>query len=370
MPSPRIPLVDLDPEVDEIWDELAGAVLGVLRSGRFILGPNVAAFEQEVAAYLGCEHAVGVNSGTDAIAIALRALGVGPGDEVVTTPFTFVATAEAIVTAGARPVFADIDPFTGNLDPAEVQARLTPRTRAVVPVHLYGVPAAIPDLPESIAVVEDAAQAFGATVDGRKVGTLGRAGAFSFFPSKPLGGCGDGGLVATDDTDLAASARRLRAHGASRKHYSEEVGLNSRLDELQAAVLRVKLPRVDGAIEQRARLAARYAQQLEGIDGIVLPPRPPGAAHHLYTVRVLDGRRDDLARALHDAGIASAVNYPVALHHLPPYAEPGLVLPEAERAAREVLSLPFWAHMAPEVVDEVAGVVTAWWGQPRRTASA
>ena len=362
MPPPRIPLLDLDPELDEIWDELLGAVTAVLRSGRYILGPNVEAFEQEAAAYLGCAHAVGVNSGTDAIAIALRALGVGPGDEVVTSPFTFVATAEAIVTVGARPVFADIDPATFNMDPAQVEARLTPRTRAVVPVHLYGVPAPVPDLAESIAVVEDAAQAFGATVEGRKVGTFGQAAAFSFFPSKPLGGCGDGGLVTTDDQAVRGTARRLRAHGAGRKHHSDDVGYNSRLDELQAAILRVKLPRVDKAIERRAELAARYTDHLGGVDGIVPPPQPPGAAHHLYTVRVLDGRRDELVRALAAAGIASAVNYPVPLHHLAPYAEPGLVLPEAERAAREVLSLPLWAQMAHATVDEVAEVVAGTLG--------
>jgi dTDP-4-amino-4,6-dideoxygalactose transaminase len=346
--------MDLGPELDEIWDELLPAVATTLRSGRYILGPNVEAFEREAAAYLGCAHAVGVNSGTDALAIALRGLGVGPGDEVITTPFTFVATAEAIATVGARPVFADIDPATCNLDPAQVEARTTPRTRAVVPVHLYGVPAAVPG---SVPVVEDAAQAFGATVEGRRVGTLGRAAAFSFFPSKPLGGCGDGGLITTDDEAVAVAARRLRAHGASRKHHSEEVGYNSRLDELQAAILRVKLPRVDRAIERRAELAARYTDRLAGVEGVVPPPRPPGAAHHLYTVRVLDGRRDELARTLAEAGIASAVNYPVPIHRLAPYAEPGLVLPEAERAATEVLSLPLWAGMAPEIVDEVAEMV-------------
>ena len=364
VPTLRIPLLDLDPELDEIWDDLMAAVGGVLRSGRYILGPNVEAFEREAAAYLGCAHAVGLNSGTDAIAIALRALGVGPGDEVITTPFTFVATAEAIATIGARAVFADIDPVTCNLDPVQVEARLSPLTKAVVPVHLYGVPAAMHDLLDvaearAIAVVEDAAQAFGARLDGRRVGTLGRAGAFSFFPSKPLGGCGDGGLLATDDAEIAAAARRLRAHGAAVKHHSDEVGYNSRLDELQAAILRVKLARVDEATERRRLLAARYTACLDPITGIVPLPQPRGAAHHLYTVRVLDGRRDEVVRALAGGGIASAVHYPVPIHRMAPYAEPGLVLPEAERAAGEVLSLPLWPQMSEEVVAEVAGVVTA-----------
>ena len=363
-PPPRIPLLDLVAEVEEIWDEVVAAVTGVLRSGRYVLGPNVEAFEQEAAAYLGCAHAVGVNSGTDAILIALRALGIGPGDEVVTTPFTFVATAEAIAATGARPVFADIDPSTFNLDPASVEARLSPRTRAVVPVHLFGAPAAMADLlaltaPRAIVVVEDAAQAFGATVDGARVGTVGHAGAFSFFPSKPLGGCGDGGLLTTDDAEVAAAARRLRAHGAARKHRSDEVGYNSRLDEVQAAVLRVKLTRVDEAAERRRRLAGRYSRQLSTTPGVVPPAEAPGAAHHLYTVRIPERRRDGVARALAVRGIASAVNYPVPLHRLRPYAEPDLVLPEAERAADEVLSLPLWAQMTPEVVDEVAAVVAA-----------
>jgi dTDP-4-amino-4,6-dideoxygalactose transaminase len=355
----RVPLLDLVAEGQESWDDVVGAVTGVLRSGTFILGPNVEAFEHEAAAYLGCAHAVGVNSGTDAIAIALRALGVGPGDEVVTTPFTFVATAEAIAAIGARPMFADIDPDSLNLDPAQVEARRTPQTRAVVPVHLFGTPAPMAELPRDLPVVEDAAQAFGATVDGRKVGAIGRAGAFSFFPTKPLGGCGDGGLIATDDPEIAAAARRLRAHGARRKNHSEEVGYNSRLDELQAAVLRVRLPLVDDAIGRRRERAERYSRLLAAVPGVVTPSPPPGAAHALYTVRIAGGRRDGVARSLAEAGIASAVNYPVPLHRLPPYAEAGLVLPEAERAAGEVLSLPLWSRMPMETVDEVAAVVAA-----------
>jgi len=361
-PTLRIPLVDLQPELDALGDELVTVVSAVLRSGRYILGPNVQAFEEEAAAYIGCAHAVGVNSGTDALAIALRALGLGSGDEVITTPFSFVATAEAIVMAGARPIFADIDAVTLNIDPASVEARLSPRTRAIIPVHLFGTPAPVEELmalaqPRGIAVIEDAAQAFGAEVGGRKVGGFGQAGAFSFFPSKPLGGCGDGGMVTTNDADVAAAVRRLRAHGAARKHHSEVVGCNSRLDELQAAVLRLKLHHVDESARRRRALAARYNGRLEGTPGIVVPRPAPGAVFHLYTVRVLNGRRDGVAAALQAGGIASAVHYPVPIHRLGPYGDRGATLPEAERASTEVLSLPLWAAMPPQVVDEVASVV-------------
>ncbi len=364
----RIPLLDLRPEIQEQWDELVEAMTGVLRSGTFILGPNVEAFEREAAAFLGCRHAVGVNSGTDALALALRALGVGPGDEVVTSPFTFVATAEAIVQAGAMPVFADIDPLTHNLDPARVEAAVTRRTRAVVPVHLYGRSAPVAELREmaaarNLVVVEDAAQAFGARVDGdgdgRRVGTIGDAGAFSFFPSKALGGFGDGGMVASDDEQVAARVRRLRAHGAGRKHHSTEIGCNSRLDEIQAALLRVRLPRVDALAEMRRDVARRYDAALAGVPGVVIPADGPGAVVCLYTIRVEGGRRPAVAAALSAVGIASAVYYPVPLHRLPPFAGGDNVCPEADRASAEVLSLPLWPSMPPAAVDEVVDTIAA-----------
>jgi dTDP-4-amino-4,6-dideoxygalactose transaminase len=245
-----IPVYDPLPEVEALWEELQAAALRVLRSGRYILGPEVEAFEEEVAAYLGVKHAIGANSGTDALVIALRALGVGPGDEVITTPFTFFATAEAISLVGATPVFVDIDPRTFNINPDLIPSAITPRTKAILPVHLYGLPAEMDPILEiarshGLKVLEDCAQAFGATYKGKKVGTLGDAGAFSFFPTKNLGGFGDGGLIATNSDEVAERARMLRAHGSRRKYYNEAIGYNSRLDALQAALLRVKLPRVD-----------------------------------------------------------------------------------------------------------------------------
>jgi dTDP-4-amino-4,6-dideoxygalactose transaminase len=355
-------MLDLAPEVDELWLPLVEAVTRVLRSGLYVLGPEVEAFEREVAGYLGSRYAVGLNSGTDALAIGLRALGVRPGDEVVTTPFTFVATAEAIRSVGAVPVFADIEPATFNIDPLLVEKCITERTRAIVPVHLFGRAAAIDEIlrlaPPEMAVVEDTAQAFGAAVGGRKLGTIGNAGAFSFFPSKTLGACGDGGLVVADDEAVAARARALRAHGATRKHYSEEVGYNSRLDELQAAILRLKLGRVDGRNEARRRLACRYSGLLSDTPGVILPPEPVGAemVFHQYTVRILGGRRERVIRALNGAGIESAVLYPQPLHRLPPYRQ-DIVLPEAEKAAEEVLSLPLWPSMEEEIIDRVAEVI-------------
>lgn len=355
-------MLDLADETDELWDELVAAVAGVLRSGCFVLGPSCAAFEREAAAYLGCRHAVGVNSGTDALVIGLRAAGVRPGEEVVTTPFTFFATAEAISTIGAVPVFADVEPATLNIDPVEVERSITSRTGAIVPVHLFGRPARMDRIMavagERIPVVEDAAQAFGARLDARMAGTAGVVGAFSFFPSKPLGGCGDGGLVVTDDDEVAALVRMLRAHGARRKHHNEVLGYNSRLDELQAAILRVKLRRVDEANEGRRRVARRYGELLAGVPGLVLPP-PAGseAVFHQYTVRVLDGRRDELRRALLAAGIDAVVHYPVPVHRLPVYEGLGVVLPEAERAAAEVLSLPLWPTMPDAAVERVASSI-------------
>jgi len=340
-----IPVYDPLPEVEALWEEVQAAALRVLRSGRYILGPEVEAFEEEAAQYLGVKHAIGVNSGTDALVIALRALGVGPGDEVITTPFTFFATAEAISLVGATPVFVDIDPRTFNIHPELVEPAITERTKAILPVHLYGRPAEMGPILEvarrhGLKVLEDCAQAFGATYKGRKVGTLGDAGAFSFFPTKNLGGFGDGGLIVTDSDEVAEWARMLRAHGSKRKYYNEAIGYNSRLDALQAAFLRVKLPHVDAWNEARRRVASRYNELLAGLPGLVLPEVSEGHVFHQYTVRVLGGKRDEVQRALEGQGIGTMVYYPVPLHRLPVYAHMGLSLPEAERAAQEVLSLP------------------------------
>jgi dTDP-4-amino-4,6-dideoxygalactose transaminase len=366
--SVSIPMFDPTPEFLESRDELLDAAASVLASGRYILGPHVDAFEQECAAYLQVEHAVAVNSGTDGLVIALRALGIGAGDEVVTTSFSFFATAEAISAVGATPRYADIEPDTFNLDPRSAAALIGPKTKAILPVHLFGAPADIDSLrgvaeTERIAIIEDCAQAFGACAGTRRVGTIGDAGAYSFFPTKNLGGFGDGGLLVTPHAHVASRARALRAHGATEHHRHEEVGYNSRLDELQAALLRVKLPRVDANNARRVRLAADYERALAGIPGIVTPRRPDDETSHVFsqfTIRVLADRRDDVKTALDAHGIASSVHYPVPLHRLPMYrAIADTPLPHAERAADEVLSLPMWPHMPHDVVERVAATIGA-----------
>ncbi|WP_412062449.1 DegT/DnrJ/EryC1/StrS family aminotransferase [Rubrivirga sp. IMCC45206] len=374
MTETTLPILDLQPEIEQHWDALNEAFQRVLRSGRFIGGPEVQAFEAEAAAYLGATHAIGLNSGTDALVVALRALGIGPGDEVITTPFTFFATAEAISLIGATPVFVDVDERTFNLDPAFLEAAITERTRAILPVHLYGQPAAMAQIlaiaeRHGLRVIEDCAQSFGARYQGdcpdcrgahcdeayrrrlygRMTGTMGDVGTYSFFPSKNLGAFGDAGLLATDDDALAETARKLRAHGGARKYHNEMLGYNSRLDALQAALLRVKLPHVDAANAARRAAAVRYTEALADVPGIVAPEVTDGHVIHQYTVRVLDGRRDALADALAEAGIQTMVYYPVPVHRLPVYAEAGFpAMPVAERLAGEVLSLPIGPGLTVE----------------------
>ena len=380
MPS-SIPLLDLQPEVDSLWEELNGAIQEVLKSGQFILGPEVQKFESEAAEYLGTKHAIGVNSGTDALVIALRALGVKPGDEVITTPFTFFATAEAISIIGADPVFVDIDPASFNLDPGAVEAAVTEKTSAILPVHLFGGTAAMTQLmaiaeTHDLKVLEDCAQSFGATYEGlcagcngehcdlsrrstytgKVTGTIGHAGAYSFFPTKNLGAYGDGGLIATDDDDVAKTARMLRKHGGANKYLNQMLGYNSRLDALQAAILRVKLPYVDDYNASRRRIAQRYNEYLADIDGIETPEIPAGHVVHQYTIRVRDGQRDALSEALSDRDISSKVYYPVPCHKLPVY-DMDLELPESERAADEVLSLPIWPQASAEVQKRVSSAI-------------
>lgn len=352
MPESRIPILDLSPEIEALWDELMAAIQGVLKSGQFIMGPNVEAFEHEVAAYLGIKHAVGVNSGTDALIIALRALGIGPGDEVITTPFTFFATAEAISLVGARPVFVDIDPKTFNIDPNLVEPAITPFTRAILPVHLYGQAADMDPIMTlakeyHLKVIEDVAQAFGGEYKGKKLGTIGDVGCFSFFPSKNLGAFGDGGLIVTNDEEVAELARMLRVHGAKKKYYNEMIGYNSRLDELQAAILRVKLPHIDKWNEQRKQVAHRYNELLRDLPRVVTPYEASYAQHvyHQYTIRVLGGKRDMVKKCLTEAGIGTMIYYPVPLHQLPIYAGRYPTIPQAERAAGEALSLPIWSEL-------------------------
>lgn len=379
-----IPVCNPALQYSALRSEIDEAMLRVAGGGRYILGPEVARFEEEVAAYCGVAGAVGVNSCTDALQLALRALGVGPGDEVITTPFTFVGTSEAICQAGATPVFADIDPWTFNIDPERVEAAITPRTRAILPVHLFGRPcdmASLADIaePRGIAIVEDCAQAMGAEIDGRPVGSFGRAGCFSFFPSKNLGGLGDGGMVVTDDPDVLRRVDSLRRHGSTEKYLHTETGLNSRLDELQAAVLRVKLPWLDRWNEDRRRIAACYDTAFAVVEGVTPPIATPthpsatsrtdtGSVYHQYTLMVSD--RDTLRRRLADLGVQTAIYYPTPLHLQPVYDGLGYVagdFPVAERLAAQCVSLPIFPLMPRESRDRVIDAVLGC--APRRVAA-
>jgi dTDP-3-amino-3,4,6-trideoxy-alpha-D-glucose transaminase len=342
----------LEPHLDTLVERMAA----VVRSGRYILGPEVTAFESELAGYLGVEHVVGVGNGTDALTIALRALGVRPGDEVVLPSFTFYATAEAAVDAGATPVFCDIDPETFCVTRATVERVLTARTRAIVPVHLFGNVAPVDELRElGLPVLEDAAQAIGATRNGRAVGGLGDAATFSFFPSKNLPCLGDGGAIATNDGEVAARARRLRFHGSEDKQTFVDVGYNSRLDEIQAAALRVLLPELDGWNDARRRAAAAYEEG--GLGDVLELPRPaPGAdpVYHLYVAR--HERADELAAGLSEAGIGARGYYRVPVHLQPGMAHLGgaaLDLPGTADAARTNLALPMGTGLADADINEV-----------------
>jgi dTDP-4-amino-4,6-dideoxygalactose transaminase len=342
--------------LDAYKPRLAEALAKVVDGGRYILGPEVEAFEEEFARYLGARHCVGVGNGTDAITIALRALGVGPGDEVICPSFTFYATVEGAVNAGATPVYCDIDPHTFCVTPETVSAAMTPRTKAIVAVDLFGNVAPIPDLRElGVPVLEDAAQAAGARLGGRGAGALGDAATFSFFPSKNLPCLGDGGAVVTDDDEVARLARRLRFHGSDDKKTFLEVGYNSRLDEMQAAVLRILLPELDGWTAARRGAAAAY--QRHGLGGYAALPEPTlGAEHayHLYVVR--HQRADDLRDALSARDIGARAYYRVPIHLQPAtagYAPDGLELPGTEEAARTHLALPMGTQLSDDSVSEV-----------------
>lgn len=358
-----IPILDLGPEIEAHYDEYMDAISGVLKSKQFILGPEVEAFEEEAADYLGVAHAIGVNSGTDAIVIALRGLGIGPGDEVICPSFTFFATAEGISQVGATPVFADIEPDTMNMDPKSVEVLVTDRTKAIMPVHLFGHPADMDALmaiakEHDLSVIEDCAQSWGATFDGKQTGSIGHAAAFSFFPSKNLGAFGDGGLIATNDGAVDGESRKLRFHGCKVKYQNEALGYNSRLDALQAAVLRIKLRNIDAWNDGRRAAAERYARLLADIDGLTIPMERDGCRHvyHQYTVRIADGRRDAVQAALKDAGIQTMVYYPNPVHRLPVYGMEQ-ALPETDKAATEVLSLPIGPFLGTEDQERVAEAI-------------
>lgn len=382
----KIPILDLTRQYRSIKEEIDQAIWRVVESGRFILGPEVEAFEKEIADYLGVKHAVGVASGTDALLLSLKALGLGPGDGVIVPSFTFFATAGVVVNVGATPIFADIDPRTFNIDPQSVQAILENRTsfyrasftshsanpgncipRAIIPVHLYGQPA---DMDKIMAmaqeyglyVIEDAAQAIGAEYKGKKVGTIGHLGCFSFFPTKNLGAYGDGGLVVTNDDELAERIRMLRVHGSKPKYFHHMVGTNSRLDALQAAILRAKLPHLSNWTMARNRIADRYDELLGDLEGLIVPYRAPDRTHifHQYTIRVLEGKRDSLRAYLAEQGIGTEVYYPLPLHLQPCFRDLGYRegdLPESERASREVLSLPMFPELTEEEQDYVVSKI-------------
>jgi dTDP-4-amino-4,6-dideoxygalactose transaminase len=373
----KAPLLDLTEQYRSLEAGLREALLEVVEEQRFILGPVVERFEREVAEHLGVAHAVGCASGTDALLLSYRALDVAPGDEIVTSPFTFFATAGAIHNVGARPVFADIEPDTYNLDPAAAAVAVGEATRAIVPVHLFGQMAdmaafrALADA-RGVGLVEDAAQAIGARQrleDGREIttGTLGDLCAFSFFPSKNLGAFGDAGMVVTNRGALAERLFRLRVHGGVQMYHHEEVGYNSRLDALQAAVLRVKLPHLESWSEARRAKANRYDEAFSDLEGIGTPVVRPGntSIFNQYTVRVSGGRRDALRDYLAERGVGSAVYYPVPLHLQECFAHLGYRegdFPEAERACREVLSLPVYPEMREEQREHVVASVRAFFG--------
>lgn len=340
------------------------AIRKVLRDGHFILGPEVAAFESEVAAYLNAKHAIGVASGTDALVIALRALDIGPGDEVIVPAYTFFATAEAVLLVGAVPVFVDADPLTYCLDIKLIRERVTSRTKAIIPVHLYGHPADMVALAELAAdlglkLIEDCAQSFGAELCARKTGTFGDIGCYSFFPTKNLGACGDAGMLVTNDDRLAERIKMLRTHGWREKYKPELVGYNSRLDELQAAILRIKLRHVDRWNERRRELANLYAEYLAGLP-VILPYQSPVGKHvyHLYVVRVRE--RDKVKQHLAAQGIATGVYYPSPLHLLEPCRQLGYAcgdFPAAELACRETLALPLYPELTPADIQEISAAL-------------
>ena len=357
-----IPVINLKAQYQNLKKEIDAAIEEVLREGAFIGGDACRLFEAEFASYCGVASACGVANGSDALFLAIKALGIGPGDEVITTPFTFIATSEAISRNGARPVFADIDSDTMNLDPLDVASRITAKTKAVIVVHLYGHPAPMGDFARiasdrKLAIVEDAAQAHGAEIDGKRVGGLGDVGCFSFYPTKNLSAAGDAGIVVANDRDLIERVRLLANHGEQSKYVHALEGVGSRLDNLQAAILRVKLRYLKTWNEKRQRLAKIYIEELDSVSGLRLPREARGcrSVYHQFTVRTK--RRDELRRHLEKNGVASAIHYPIPHHLQAAYADLGLKkgsFPVAEAAAEEVLSLPIYPELDEDDARRVA----------------
>ena len=358
-----IPMLDLKAQYETLRTELEPAIGEALAATQFILGPNVQAFETEVAAYLGVDHAVSCASGTDALHLAIAAAGIGPGDEVITTPFTFIATAEAICYVGATPVFVDIDPETFNLDLDAVEDAITANTKAILPVHLFGQPVDMERLnrlacSHGLLVIEDCAQSFGARVGDAMTGSQGIAGCFSFFPSKNLGCYGDGGLISTTDSKIAEQLKVLRNHGQTRRYHHEYIGYNSRLDELQAVILRHKLPHIDAWNAERRRVADRYDAGLADLP-LRTPVRAPHGTHVFHQYTVTCDRRDAIADALKTEGIGNAIYYPVPLHRQPAFAGASTphALHHAEDIATRCLSLPMFPELDNERIDTICATV-------------
>ena len=360
-----IPFLDLKAQYFSIKAEIDRAVLGTLESGQFILGEEVSEFEREFAAYCGTQYAVAVNTGTSALHLALLAAGVGPGDEVITVPFTFVATVAAICYTGARPVFVDIDPATFTMDPAQLDAAITPRTKAIIPVHLYGQMADMQPILDianrrNLAVIEDACQAHGAEYKGRRAGSLGVSGCFSFYPGKNLGACGEGGIVVTSNAEHLRTIRMLRDWGQEKRYYHALKAYNYRMEALQGAVLRVKLRHLERWTEARRQVARWYSALLRENSAIELPRAADNRRHvyHIYAIRTAD--RMELQRALHSAAVQTGLHYPVPVHLQKAHQDLGYQpgdFPQSESAAREVLSLPIFPEMTSDQVERVAAAV-------------
>jgi dTDP-4-amino-4,6-dideoxygalactose transaminase len=386
-----IPVLDLTAEINEIRNDVDKAIKRVVDNAQFIMGEEVKQFEQEVAAYLGVKHAIGVNSGTDALVIGLRAAGIGSGDEVITSPFSFFATAESISMTGAKPVFVDVDARTCNIDVELIEEAITPNTKAIMPVHLYGRPAQMSRIMElaqkhDLKVIEDCAQSFGATyagrckhcngscgdemreaISGKKTGVIGDVGAYSFFPSKNLGGFGDGGLVVTNDDAMAEQMRMMRVHGARKKYHNEILGYNSRLDTIQAAVLRTKLPHIDRWNKGRLAAAGIYNMLLEqkklSPEWVETPTEVSGYVFHQYTIRLntekIGKSREQVQKELKEKGVGSMVYYPVPQDKLPVYAKDYTPKPVSAALAEEVLSLPIWPLITMQTQDKVVEALAA-----------
>ncbi|MGD8999166.1 MAG: DegT/DnrJ/EryC1/StrS family aminotransferase [Granulosicoccaceae bacterium] len=359
-----VPFLDLSKEFSELESEWFEMIRATGASGRYILGPNVGEFETELAAKVGTQHAVSCGNGTDALMLSLRALQIGPGDEVITTPYTFYATSEVISMVGATPVFADILPECFTIDPASIKAKITERTKAIMPVHIFGHPARMDEInaiaaEHKLAVIEDAAQAFGAEYNGKLVGSLGTTGGFSFYPTKVLGCYGDGGIITLNDESLVEELKKLRNHGATAPFMHDTVGYNSRLDEIQAGVLRIKLRKIDDDLARRRAVAARYTELLAGSD-VVTPSLPENGKHafNLYTIRLPD--RDRVRQVLADNGIPSSLCYPLGLHLQEVYKDLGYKvgdLPVCDKASTEALSLPVYPEMKAGHIERIAQTI-------------